>query len=245
METRPAAPPVSYMVVETASPRPLPPASGFEPRPSVLTPRLVPVTPAAEPVRKNRPCRSLRPLQAPAQMPAAERPRPRRRYGCRCVRPGNRRRRPGSRSPRAGIRPTAPRRRPSDAAVESPARRAAARAGPRSSRFSGSRRWWDSRRVRSRHDRRDACPTRRLSRRRASEPVGGRRAGRGAALAAAAGLVQSGLRRLPGSAGRSGPLAVRSQADARRSALLGCCAWRPRRPSPSAPGWVGPGERGC
>jgi hypothetical protein len=42
--TRPATP-VSYMVVETASPRPLPPASGFEPRPSNLTPRLVPVKP--------------------------------------------------------------------------------------------------------------------------------------------------------------------------------------------------------
>ena len=43
---RPATPPISYMVVETASPRPLPPrASGFEPRPSALTPRLVPVTP--------------------------------------------------------------------------------------------------------------------------------------------------------------------------------------------------------
>jgi hypothetical protein len=40
------SPPVSYTVVETASPRPLPPASGFEPRPSMLTPRLVPVTPA-------------------------------------------------------------------------------------------------------------------------------------------------------------------------------------------------------
>jgi hypothetical protein len=38
--------PVSYMVIETASPRPLPPASGFEPRPSPLTPRLAPETPA-------------------------------------------------------------------------------------------------------------------------------------------------------------------------------------------------------
>lgn len=45
---RPATPPVSYMVVETASPRPLPPASGFEPRPTALTPRLVPVTPTEE-----------------------------------------------------------------------------------------------------------------------------------------------------------------------------------------------------
>jgi len=37
-------PPISYTVVETASPRPLPPASGFEPRPSMLAPRLEPVT---------------------------------------------------------------------------------------------------------------------------------------------------------------------------------------------------------
>jgi hypothetical protein len=44
-----ATPPVSYTVVETASPRPLPPASGFEPRPSTLTPRLVPVTPPPPP----------------------------------------------------------------------------------------------------------------------------------------------------------------------------------------------------
>jgi hypothetical protein len=43
-----ALPPVSYTVVETASPRPLPPASGFEPRPSTLTPRLLPVTPPPE-----------------------------------------------------------------------------------------------------------------------------------------------------------------------------------------------------
>lgn len=42
-------PSVSYTVVETASARPLPPASGFEPRPSMLTPRLVPVSPPAEP----------------------------------------------------------------------------------------------------------------------------------------------------------------------------------------------------
>jgi hypothetical protein len=41
-------PAVSYMVVETASLRPLPPASGFEPRPSALMPSLVPVTPAPE-----------------------------------------------------------------------------------------------------------------------------------------------------------------------------------------------------
>jgi hypothetical protein len=44
-QTRPAAPMVSYMVVETASPRPLPPASGFEPQPSTRTLRLVPVAP--------------------------------------------------------------------------------------------------------------------------------------------------------------------------------------------------------
>jgi hypothetical protein len=48
VEPTPASPPVSYMVVETASPRPLPPASGFEPRPSGLAPRLVPVTPPHE-----------------------------------------------------------------------------------------------------------------------------------------------------------------------------------------------------
>lgn len=43
---RPARPLMSYMVVETASPRPLPPASGFEPRQPAS--RLVPVTPPAE-----------------------------------------------------------------------------------------------------------------------------------------------------------------------------------------------------
>jgi hypothetical protein len=47
-ETRPARPPISYMVVETASPRPLPPASGFEPRRPVLALRLTPVTPQPE-----------------------------------------------------------------------------------------------------------------------------------------------------------------------------------------------------
>src|SRR5262249_48357311 len=46
--TRPARPPVSYMVVETASPRPLPPASGFEPRQPMAAPRLVPVAPQPE-----------------------------------------------------------------------------------------------------------------------------------------------------------------------------------------------------
>jgi hypothetical protein len=47
-ETRPARPPISYMVVETASPRPLPPASGFEPRQPVPALRLTPVTPQPE-----------------------------------------------------------------------------------------------------------------------------------------------------------------------------------------------------
>jgi hypothetical protein len=45
--TRPISPPMSsYMVIETASPRPLPAASGFEPRQP--TARLVPVTPQPE-----------------------------------------------------------------------------------------------------------------------------------------------------------------------------------------------------
>ena len=44
-ETPPARSPVSYMVVETASPRPIPPASGFEPQLSVLRPQRVPTTP--------------------------------------------------------------------------------------------------------------------------------------------------------------------------------------------------------
>jgi hypothetical protein len=48
MESKPAAPPVSYMVVETASPRPLPAASGFETRPAVPMPRPAPVTPARD-----------------------------------------------------------------------------------------------------------------------------------------------------------------------------------------------------
>lgn len=45
---RPSTPPISYMVVETASPRPLPTASGFAPQPSILGPRPVPVTPPPE-----------------------------------------------------------------------------------------------------------------------------------------------------------------------------------------------------
>ncbi len=47
-ETRPARAPVSYMVVETASPRPLPPASGFEPRQPIPALRLMPVPPQPE-----------------------------------------------------------------------------------------------------------------------------------------------------------------------------------------------------
>jgi hypothetical protein len=60
VETKPQTQPVSYMVVETASPRPLPAASGFEPQPTGLGMRLMPVnpveessveeTPAAEPI---------------------------------------------------------------------------------------------------------------------------------------------------------------------------------------------------
>jgi hypothetical protein len=46
--TEPATPSVSYMVIETASPRPLPPASGFEPRPSPLAPMKPPVNTTAE-----------------------------------------------------------------------------------------------------------------------------------------------------------------------------------------------------
>jgi len=45
---RPSRPLLSYTVVETASPRPLPPASGFEPQPLSRKPRLVPVTPPPE-----------------------------------------------------------------------------------------------------------------------------------------------------------------------------------------------------
>src|SRR5579884_4483024 len=53
-----AMPPISYTVVETASPRPLPPASGFEPRPPMTASRLAPVAlpeaPAAPPVPETR-----------------------------------------------------------------------------------------------------------------------------------------------------------------------------------------------
>jgi hypothetical protein len=48
MEPMRATLPVSYMVVETASPRPLPQASGFEPSPAVPSMRLMPVESAEE-----------------------------------------------------------------------------------------------------------------------------------------------------------------------------------------------------
>jgi hypothetical protein len=48
-------PALSYTVVETASPRPLPPASGFEPRPPMAKPRLVPVTPPETPAAPPAP----------------------------------------------------------------------------------------------------------------------------------------------------------------------------------------------
>jgi len=70
-------PPVSYMVVETASPRPIPPASGFESRPSLPAPRLVPVTaPAKPPVEEApvppAPVAAAEPDASPAEMPAAD-----------------------------------------------------------------------------------------------------------------------------------------------------------------------------
>lgn len=65
--TRPATPPISYMVVETASPRPLPPASGFEPRPSTLTPR---ETPTVEPPAPPR--QTVEPLVPPALEESSE-----------------------------------------------------------------------------------------------------------------------------------------------------------------------------
>jgi hypothetical protein len=64
---RPVSPPVSYMVVETASPRPLPPASGFEPRPSALTPRGTPATPAVE-----TPVPPRQTVETPATTPICE-----------------------------------------------------------------------------------------------------------------------------------------------------------------------------
>jgi hypothetical protein len=71
VEPQPASPPVSYMVVETASPRPIPPASGFEPRQPLLAPRLVPVTPRPEPVAE-RPAPIPAPEPVPAIAPAPE-----------------------------------------------------------------------------------------------------------------------------------------------------------------------------
>ncbi len=75
MEMKPLASPISYMVIETASPRPLPPSSGFEPRPSLLTPRLVPVTPPPEsPVEEEEPAASAEdapPTEDPLPAPSA------------------------------------------------------------------------------------------------------------------------------------------------------------------------------
>jgi hypothetical protein len=71
MEPTPASPPISYMVVETASPRPIPPASGFEPRQPLLAPRLVPVTPRPEPVAEQ-PVPIPAPEPVPAVAPAPE-----------------------------------------------------------------------------------------------------------------------------------------------------------------------------
>jgi hypothetical protein len=61
----PIAAPMSYMVVETASPRPLPPASGFEPRPSLLKP-----TPPENVAKAMEPAATVAP--APSESPAAE-----------------------------------------------------------------------------------------------------------------------------------------------------------------------------
>ena len=70
-EPQPASPPVSYMVVETASPRPIPPASGFEPRQPLRAPRLVPVTPRQQPVA-GQPAPAPMPEPVPAVAPALE-----------------------------------------------------------------------------------------------------------------------------------------------------------------------------
>lgn len=67
-EMRPA---VSYMVVETASPRPLPPASGFEPRPTGLMPRLMPLTPPEPPEEEPAPPATE---EATAEEPVAQAP---------------------------------------------------------------------------------------------------------------------------------------------------------------------------
>jgi hypothetical protein len=54
-EEKRSTPPVSYMVVETASPRPIPAASGFEPQPTGLGMRLMPVTPAEDSADEEAP----------------------------------------------------------------------------------------------------------------------------------------------------------------------------------------------
>lgn len=74
-EPRPMAAPVSYMVVETASPRPLPAASGFEPSPAGLSMRLLPVTPEEDnSVEEEEPAPAPAPAVAPAQTPVADPP---------------------------------------------------------------------------------------------------------------------------------------------------------------------------
>ncbi len=64
-----SVPHVSYTVVETASPRPIPAASGFEPRPSMLSPRLVPVTTPSEAVEDD-----AEPFAPPTPTPLAQSP---------------------------------------------------------------------------------------------------------------------------------------------------------------------------
>jgi hypothetical protein len=70
-----AMPPISYTVVETASPRPLPPASGFEPRPPMTASRLAPVAlpeaPAAPPVPETREAEAWVPLRSTWQPSAS------------------------------------------------------------------------------------------------------------------------------------------------------------------------------
>jgi hypothetical protein len=82
-EAEPATPSVSYMVIETASPRPIPPASGYEQRPSLLAPRLVPVAaPPESPVEEElapieptvafEPAAATEPEASLAETPAAD-----------------------------------------------------------------------------------------------------------------------------------------------------------------------------
>jgi hypothetical protein len=74
-EPRPmAAPPVSYMVVETASPRLLPAASGFEPSPAGLSMRLLPVTPEEDSSVEEEPAPAPGPTVVPEQTPVADPP---------------------------------------------------------------------------------------------------------------------------------------------------------------------------